>query len=69
MELDAVTYSTLKKLSTACLIVIMAIGLSSCGRRGALEAPNSNAVQTDDVSGEQAPAPTADRPFILDGII
>lgn len=59
-------------LSPVLLILLAAaVGLSACGRKGALEAPPYAAVKTDeagakpDAAGPQKP----DKPFILDPLL
>lgn len=63
--------SMFKKLATLALISVMAIGLSSCGRRGALQAPAS--AQIDNADNKTALPTTKpakpDKRFILDGLI
>lgn len=52
------------------MAVVLAIGLSSCGRKGPLEAPGSSATDTDDgISKKERKKEKADRRFILDGLI
>lgn len=61
-------FSLLKKTGCVLLIVALFASLSSCGRRGALEAPNAGTAS--EVQGEEAPKPeTPDREFILDSLI
>lgn len=75
MELGQVANSTntsmFKKLATLALISVMAIGLSSCGRRGALQAPASAQIDNADNKTAQPTTKSAkpDKRFILDGLI
>jgi len=75
MELGPVAHSTnnstFKKLATLALITLMAVGLSSCGRRGALQAPASAQIDNGNVSSEKpaTKSPKPDKKFILDGLI
>lgn len=57
----------LRPVAILLAMVAMAVALSACGRRGALEPPPSAAVKAKD--GSNAPAKERDRPFILDGLI
>lgn len=68
---DSTNKSTFKKLATVALITLMAAGLSSCGRRGALQAPTSTQIDNGDVSSEKPATKSAkpDKKFILDGLI
>ena len=52
-------------------LIAISLVVSSCGRKGALEAPDSATVITTDKQGKQIKktAPKPDRPFILDGLI
>ena len=59
-------------LSTAVLMALVAaaIGLSACGRKGALEAPPYAAVETADKTGETPEeAKKPDKPFFLDPLL
>ncbi len=52
------------------LVLVLALAVTSCGRRGALEAPPSSAVVTSDGEGEvQEEKPVEDKPFILDALL
>ena len=59
------------------LLLALAVGLSACGRKGALEppggAPEATAVPTVFGTSPAAPPPAtpakADKPFVLDAII
>lgn len=61
-------HALIQKTSFVALLLIVAIGLSACGRRGPLEAPSAS-VTANPVSKEKQEAPVEDRPFILDGLI
>lgn len=63
------TFGIVKRIGNVTLLLALLAGLSSCGRRGSLEAPSSGNVVSE--QGEQAPAPekTPDREFILDALI
>lgn len=50
------------------LILLFAAGLSACGRKGPLEAPDSAVVVMPDGT-EKKTEEVEDRPFILDGLI
>jgi len=51
-------------------LVAAAIGLSACGRKGALEAPPYAAVETADKTGETPEeAKKPDKPFFLDPLL
>ena len=61
-------------LSRALLlgIVVAAIGLSACGRKGGLEPPPGAGAVSDvtaDTDAERAREQKPDRPFILDGLL
>ena len=52
------------------LVLAIALAASSCGRRGALEAPPSSSVIQSDSSGEVVEEETVeDNPFILDALL
>lgn len=63
--------SALKKLATITLVVVMAAGLSSCGRRGALQAPASAQIDSADTKSDNSATKSTkpDKKFILDGLI
>lgn len=73
MELALVVNNTgngmFKKITTLALIALMAASLSSCGRRGGLQAPASTQIDTTDTAKAEKPAPKPNKPFILDGLI
>ena len=52
-------------------ILLAAIGLSGCGRRGPLEAPPGAAAASADpaASARRAESPEPDKPFILDPLL
>ena len=57
----------MNRLFQAVLVMVLAVSLSACGRRGPLEAPSAAANPT---AAESAPSSQAeDKPFILDGLI
>ena len=61
--------STTKRTVFCAIAVVLALGLSSCGRKGALEAPPSETIVTIDENGKEVKKkkPKEDKPFILDG--
>lgn len=53
-------------------ILVAAVGLSACGRRGALEPPpgaQATSSPDDDSSADREKAQKPNRPFILDGLL
>lgn len=53
-------------------LLVAAVGLAGCGRKGALEAPPGATLQTVAPEAVEAPGqqpPKPDKPFILDGLI
>ena len=68
---DSTNNSQLKKLASVALITLMAAGLSSCGRRGALQAPASEQIDNGETKSEKPATKSAkpDKKFILDGLI
>lgn len=57
-----------KKLSLVLLFVALAAGLSSCGRKGALQSPTA-AIETESGTEQPTQETKPDREFILDGLI
>jgi predicted small lipoprotein YifL len=61
----------LGRLALAGLLVA-AVGLAGCGRKGALEAPPSATVAAAPADAAAPPAgavPKPDKPFVLDGLL
>lgn len=59
----------LKKFVLGLTIIMIALGVSACGRKGNLEAPPSAQLTTDE-AGQSASAPKKpDNPFFLDPLI
>lgn len=57
-------------LLSLSVILILAMAVSSCGRRGALERPPDASVITVDENGQEVEEePAADKPFILDPLL
>ena len=51
-------------------LAVAAVGLSACGRKGALEAPPSATVKTDQAGAKPDPGPQKpDKPFFLDWLL
>jgi predicted small lipoprotein YifL len=53
-------------------LIVAAVGLAGCGRKGALEAPPSAAVEAAPADAAAPPAgavPKPDKPFVLDGLL
>lgn len=55
-------------IKSVCLAAALAMAVSGCGRKGALERPGVSAAPVDDAAETQAPA-IKERPFILDGLL
>ncbi len=59
-----------KFLLNAALVLALALAVSSCGRRGALEAPPSaNVVSVDENDEELPEEEKVDEPFFLDKLL
>jgi predicted small lipoprotein YifL len=53
-------------------LVVAAIGLAGCGRKGALEAPPAatlEAAPADAAAPKSGAIPKPDKPFVLDGLL
>jgi predicted small lipoprotein YifL len=53
-------------------LLVAAVGLAGCGRKGALEAPPSATVEAAPADAAAPPAgavPKPDKPFVLDGLL
>ena len=62
----------IKDVGTPTLLLVAAVGLAGCGRKGALEAPPSAAVEAAPADAAAPPAgtvPKPDKPFVLDGLL
>ncbi len=59
-----------KLLVNMVLVLMMALVVMSCGRRGALEAPpNANVVTVDENGEELPPVESEEKTFILDPLL
>ena len=52
------------------LVAVLALAVSSCGRRGSLERPpDASVISVDEQGQEIEEAPKEDKPFILDPLL
>ena len=52
------------------MVLLISLVITGCGRRGALEAPPSTVVTSDDIGEETSEEPVKeDKPFILDRLL
>lgn len=55
------------------LVLMVALAVTACGRRGNLEAPQTSTVVTVDENGNEVetsgPPKAADKPFVLDPLL
>lgn len=59
----------MQKTLMSLVVLALAAGLSSCGRKGALEAPPSAAIASDDAVNSESQSDVPDNPFLLDPLI
>ncbi len=59
----------LKKLILSLTIMLIAFGISACGRKGPLDPPPSAQILTDETNQEAPAPPKPDNPFFLDPLI
>ncbi|MGB7287898.1 MAG: lipoprotein [Salaquimonas sp.] len=63
------TNGTFRKTTLGLALLIIALGISSCGRKGALEAPPSAQITSEDATKQQTEPEKPDNPFFLDALI
>ena len=58
----------LRAVRLGVVMVVAAVGLAGCGRKGALEAPPGATLKAADTAAPDAP-PKPDKPFFLDPLL